>query len=155
MELARGVAEDAEGRSLDDVTGAIVDAAYKLHTKLGPGLLESVYEVILARDLARQGFAVERQRSVSFDYDGLKFEDAFRVDLLVAGCVVVEIKSVERTALVHPKQLLTYLRLLDLPVGLLINFGAPTLKEGLQRVVNRLPTSASPRLRVNQSPSRG
>ena len=83
-------------------------------------------------------------------YDGLVFENAFRVDLLVDERVVVEIKSVERLASVHGKQLLTYLRLMNLPVGLLINFGGITLKEGLRRIVNRLSPSASPRLRVNQ-----
>jgi iron complex transport system substrate-binding protein len=134
---------DTEGtessqKPLDDVTGAIVDAAFKIHTALGPGLLESVYETVLARDLARRGFRVTRQHSVSFDYDGLHFADAYRIDLLVDGRVAVEIKSVERTAPVHGKQLLTYLRLLDLPVGLLINFGAPTLKEGLKRVAHRI-----------------
>jgi GxxExxY protein len=138
-------------RSLDDLTGAIVDAAYKLHVGLGPGLLESVYEAVLARDLQRRGFFVERQKPISFAYDGLQFVDCFRIDLLVASQVPVEIKSIERLAPVHSKQLLTYLRLLNLPVGLLINFGEATLKSGLKRVVNGLPLSASPRLRVNQA----
>ena len=137
-------------KSLDDVTGEIVDAAYKLHTGLGPGLLESVHETVLARDLQRRGLLVERQKKVSFDYDGLHFDDGLRLDLLVESRVVVEIKSVERLLPVHPKQVLTYLRLLNLSVGLLINFGAPTLKEGLKRIVNGLEASASPRLRVNQ-----
>ena len=132
-------------RSLDDVTGAIVDAAFHLHTALGPGLLESVYEIILTRDLQRRGLLVERQKPISFEYDGLNFSDAFRVDLMVDSRVIVEITSVEKQAPVHGKQLLTYLRLMNLPVGLLINFGAPTLKQGLQRVVNRLAPSASPR----------
>jgi iron complex transport system substrate-binding protein len=139
---------------LDEITGAIVDTAYKLHVALGPGLLESVYEMILARHLARQEFRVERQRAISFEYDGLRFDDAFRVDLLVDECVVVEIKSVEQTSPVHAKQLLTYLRLMRQPVGLLINFGAPTLKDGLHRVVNNLEPSASPRLRVNHGPAK-
>lgn len=138
------------GRSLDDITGEIVDAAYKLHCALGPGLLESVYEAILLRDLERRGLRAARQSSISFEYEGMRFNDACRVDLLIEGCVVVELKSVERLAPVHPKQLLTYLRLLNLQVGLLVNFGAPTLKDGLHRVVNALPPSASPRLRVNQ-----
>ncbi len=137
-------------KALDDVTGAVVDAAYKLHTGLGPGLLESVYETVLARDLARQGFYVERQKILSFEYDGLQFRDGLRIDLLIESTVVLEIKSVERLLPVHPKQVLTYLRLLGLPVGLLINFGAPTLKEGLRRAVNNLPPTSSPRLRVNQ-----
>ena len=138
-------------QSLDEITGQIVDSAYKLHTGLGPGLLESVYELILARDLERRGFKVQRQLPLSFEYDGLRFSEALRIDLFVESSVVVEIKSVERLAPVHPKQLLTYLRLLELPVGLLINFGAATLKEGVQRVVNGLTPSASPRLRVNST----
>ena len=128
----------------------IVDAAYALHKGLGPGLLESEYERVLARDLQRRGFQVERQKTIAFEYEGMQFDDGLRVDLLVDDCVVVEIKSVERLLPVHPKQVLTYLRLLKLPVGLLINFGAPTLKQGLQRIVNGLDPSASPRLRVNQ-----
>jgi iron complex transport system substrate-binding protein len=140
-------------RALDDVTGEIVDAAFKLHAALGPGLLESVCETVLYRDLQRRGLHVERQKIVAFEYDGLQFEDGLRIDLLVDARVIVEIKSVERSAPVHGKHVLTYLRLLNLPVGLLINFGAPTLKEGLQRIVNGLPNSASPRLRVNQSNS--
>lgn len=139
------------GKALDDITGAIVDAAYKLHTGLGPGLLESVYEAVLARDLERRGMKVERQKPVSFDYDGLHFSDGLRVDLMVDSRVVVEIKSIERLLPVHSKQVLTYLRLLSLSVGLLINFGAPTLKDGLHRIVNGLTPSDSPRLRVNQT----
>lgn len=137
-------------KALDDITGVIVDAALHVHRELGPGLLESVYEVVLARALEKRGLRVERQRPVSFEYDGMIFEEGFRTDLLVEGVVIVELKSVEKLAPVHGKQLLTYLRLTELPVGLLINFGAATLKEGLQRIVNKLPPSASPRLRVNQ-----
>ena len=140
-------------KELDDITGAIVDAAVKIHMELGPGLLESVYEVVLARALEKRGFHGERQKVIRFEYDGMVFEEGFRTDLLVEGRVVVELKSVEKLAPVHSKQVLTYLRLMNLPVGLLINFGAATLKEGLQRIVNNLPTSASPRLRVNQSPA--
>jgi len=136
---------------LDDITGAIVDASVRIHRELGPGLLEGVYEVVLARALERRGLQVVRQRVVCIEYDGMVFEEGFRADLVVEDRVVVELKSVERLAAVHSKQLLTYLRLMHLPVGLLINFGAVTLKEGLHRVVNGLPSSASPRLRVNQS----
>jgi iron complex transport system substrate-binding protein len=138
-------------KELDDITGAVVDAAVQIHMELGPGLLESVYEVVLARELGRRGFQVERQKPIRFEYDGMVFEEGFRTDLLIENRVVVELKSVEKVAPVHSKQLLTYLRLMHLPVGLLINFGAATLKEGLHRVVNNLPSSASPRLRVNQS----
>jgi len=151
---SRGGAESAEVydmKELDVITAAIVDASMRLHTELGPGLLESVYEVVLARALRKRGFHVEQQKPVRFEYDEMVFEEGFRVDLLVERHVVVELKSVERLAPVHSKQLLTYLRLLNLPVGLLINFGAATLKEGLHRVVNNLPSSASPCLRVNQT----
>jgi GxxExxY protein len=136
--------------TLDDITGEIVDASIRLHQDLGPGLLESVYEAILSKVLTRRGLTVERQKPICFEYDGISFDDGFRVDLLVEGRVVVELKSVEKVAPVHSKQLLTYLRLMNLPVGLLINFGAATLKEGLHRIVNNLDFSASPRLRVNQ-----
>jgi iron complex transport system substrate-binding protein len=154
VDLARGAAESAEstGGSLDDITGVIVDASYRLYRGLGPGLLESVYEAILARDLARRGLVVERQRSLSFEYDGLQFANAFRVDLLVNRRVAVEIKSAEQSNPIYSKQVLTYLRLLKLEVGLLINFGAPTFKDGVRRIVNGLDPSASPRLRVNQKP---
>lgn len=135
---------------LDDITGVIVDTSMKIHTQLGPGLLESVYEVVLAKSLQQRGMTVERQKAVTFSYESMVFEDGFRVDLLVENQVIVELKSVEKLSPVHGKQLLTYLRLMNLPVGLLINFGAATLKEGLQRVVNNLPSSTSPRLRVNQ-----
>jgi iron complex transport system substrate-binding protein len=138
-------------REIDEITGEIIDAAYKLHTGLGPGLLESVYEAVLARSLQRRGLKVERQKVVAFDFDGMHFDEGLRVDLLVDDVVIVELKSVEKLAPVHWKQVLTYLRLLNLPVGLLVNFGGATLKEGLHRVVNGyVPSnSASPRLRVN------
>lgn len=143
---------DHPAKSLDEITGSILDSAYHLHRQLGPGLLESVYELVLARQLERRGFHAARQEPVSFNYEGIQFRDCLRIDLLVESRVIVEIKSVGNLARVHRKQLLTYLRLMDLPVGLLINFGAATLREGLQRVVNRLDPSASPRLRVNQRP---
>ena len=136
-------------KPLDDITGEIIDASIRLHRDLGPGLLESVYEAILLKILTKRGLAVERQKPICFEYDGIRFEDGFRVDLLVEGRVVVELKSVEKIAPVHGKQLLTYLRLMNLPVGLLINFGATTLKEGLHRIVNNLDASVSPGLRVN------
>jgi iron complex transport system substrate-binding protein len=127
----------AEG--LRGLSGAIVDAALKLHVGLGPGLLESVYQSVLARDLARRGLHVETGRVVSFEYDGMKFDSGFRVDMLVEDSIVVELKSVEQLSPVHPKQLLTYLRLLRLPVGLLINFGAARLKDGIRRIANGYP----------------
>jgi len=137
-------------KELDDVTGVIVDAALKVHKALGPGLLESVYETVLTHELTVRGLRVERQKSVRFNYEGVAFEEGLRVDLMVEGRVVVELKSVEVLLPVHSKQVLTYLRLLHQPVGLLINFGAATLKEGLHRIVNEYVPSASSRLRVNQ-----
>lgn len=123
---------------LNTVTGMVVDAAIRIHMKVGPGLLESVYETILARDLAARGLYVERQKPVSFDFEGLWFESAFRLDLLVERKVVVEVKSATNIAPAHEKQLLTYLRLLDCRVGLLLNFGAPYMRDGIRRIANRL-----------------
>ena len=128
---------------IDSVTAAVVDAAVKLHMRVGPGLLESVYESLLTKDLVSKGFIVERQKLCGFIIDGQFFEDGLRVDMLVNGTVVVELKSIEKLAPVHAKQLLSYLRLLRLQVGLLINFGGATLKEGLQRVVNQYTPSAT------------
>jgi len=137
-------------KDIDEITGLIVDTAYKIHIHLGPGLLESVYEMVLAKELEKQGLKVERQKPVSFEFDGLYFNEGFKVDLLVEDSVVVELKSVEILAPVHSKQVLTYLKLLELYVGLLINFGAATMKEGLHRIVNNYQPSATSRLRVNQ-----
>ena len=114
----------------------IVDAAYRIHVALGPGLMESVYQAVLARDLVRRGHTVLIQQKIRFEYDGMVFEQGLRPDLIVDGLVVVELKSVEILAPIHPKQLLTYLRLLRLRYGLLINFGGATLKEGVRRIIN-------------------
>lgn len=138
---------------LDHITGHIVDAAVKLHIGLGPGLLESVYEAILAQQLVARGFVVRRQKNVPFEFDGLHFDEGLRVDLLVNELIVVELKSVHRLAPVHSKQVLTYLRLLNLEVGLLINFGAGTLKEGLRRIVNNHTPSPNSPLRINRRPA--
>ena len=135
---------------LDDITGAIVDAAVRIHRKLGPGLFESLYEALLAGEIARRGLRTERQRLISCSYNGVDVEDAFRADLLVDERVIVEVKSLERLAPVHAKQLLTYLRLTNLRVGLLLNFGAETMKEGMKRVVNNYTAPSSSLLRINQ-----
>jgi GxxExxY protein len=140
-------------RDVDQITGEIIDAALQLHMRLGPGLLESVYSILLAKTLEQRGLTVEREKAISFEFDGIRFEEGLRLDLLVEDRVVVELKSVEKLAPVHSKQVLTYLRLLDLRVGLLINFGAPTFKEGLQRVVNAYAPSADSPLRINQRAS--
>lgn len=122
--------------SINDITAAIVDAALQIHKDLGPGLLESVYEAVLAKKLAERGLRVERQKVLRFEYDGLTFDEGFRMDLLVANQVVVELKSIEQLAPVHKKQLLTYVKLARKPVGLLINFGGAMLKEGISRIIN-------------------
>jgi len=113
-----------------------VDCGFKLHKELGPGLLESVYEVLLAAALQERGLAVSRQVSVPVRYKGVVLDKAFQVDLLVERKLVIELKSTERDSALYPKQLLTYLRLMDLPLGLLMNFGQETFKQGIQRVVN-------------------
>ena len=121
---------------LDAITGAIVDASVRIHRRFGPGLFESLYEGVLASDLRRHGLRVDRQRLITYSYDGIDIDDAFRADLLVEECVIVEVKSLEHVVPVHKKQLLTYLRLTDLRVGLLLNFGAEVMKDGIDRVVN-------------------
>jgi GxxExxY protein len=123
----------------NELTAIIVDAAYEIHTQMGPGLLESVYEAVLARKLQGRGLGVRRHVPVPIRYEGLSFDEGFRADLVVEESVLVELKSTEENHPVHGKQLLTYLRLGDFRVGLLINFGMSTLKEGLKRVVNGLP----------------
>lgn len=123
----------------NEITGDIVDASYKVHTTLGPGLLESVYEAVLAHELNRRGHRVERQVPIGFRYDDLDFDIGFRADLLVDGLVIIELKSVEQLLPVHKKQLLTYIRLANKRVGLLLNFGAHRIKDGITRLVNDLP----------------
>jgi len=117
----------------------ILDAAFRVHTRTGPGLLESVYEVILAHELRKQGLRVERQVPIPIRYDELVFEEGFRADLLVENKVIVELKSVEALSRVHSKQVLTQLRLSGHRLGLLINFGEARLKNGIERIVNGLP----------------
>ena len=113
-----------------------IDCGFRIHKELGPGLLESVYEAVLAASLTREGLRVERQKPISIHFDGLEISDAFRADLIIEGRLIVEVKSLERCAPVHAKQLLTYLRLTEQPLGLLMNFGCETFREGLKRVVN-------------------
>ena len=122
----------------NEIARLIVDAAYQIHTTLGPGLLESVYETVLAYELQKRGLPVIRQAPVPLVYEEMSFDEGFRADLLVHGKVLVELKSVEKVAPVHKKQLLTYLRLADKRLGLLINFGEALIKNGITRIVNRL-----------------
>lgn len=117
----------------------ILDAAFKVHTGTGPGLLESVYEITLTHELRKAGVRVERQVAIPIRYDDLTFDEGFRADLLVDGKVIVELKSVEQLTRLHGKQLLTQLRLSGHKLGLLINFGESHLKNGIERVVNGLP----------------
>jgi len=120
----------------EELTQTVIGVALRIHRELGPGLLESVYEALLANALRRQGLRVLRQQPVSLRYDGLTIDEGFRVDLLVEQELVIELKSAVHLDPVFTRQLLTYLRLMNLPIGLLINFGGVTLKEGLRRVIN-------------------
>lgn len=121
---------------IEELARVAVDCGYRVHTELGPGLLESVYEAVLAARLMRAGLSVERQKALPIRLTDLTINEGFRVDLLIEGLLIIEIKSVERLAGVHAKQLLTYLRLARQPVGLLMNFGGETFREGVKRVVN-------------------
>lgn len=125
-----------DSKTIEAVATQVVDAAYRLHRDLGPGLLESVYEVVLAKMLVDRGLHVERQVPVPIRFQGHTFDEGFRADILVEGFLILELKSIEELKTVHGKQLLTYLRLMNLPLGLLINFGAATFKEGVKRVAN-------------------
>jgi len=122
----------------NEIAKIVVDSAYHIHSKLGPGLLETVYEVILAHALKMRGLKTERQVPIPIQFDGIKFDEGFRADLIVENKLIVELKSVESTLPVHKKQLLTYLKLMDFKLGLLINFGASLMKQGISRVVNNL-----------------
>ena len=122
----------------NEIAKIVVDAAIKVHRALVPGLLESVYEIVLAHELAKRGLKVERQALIPIEYNGLKFREGFRADVVVEEKIIVELKSVENIQPVHKKQLLTYLRLADMRLGLLINFGSALLKDGISRVVNGL-----------------
>ena len=125
----------------------IVDAAFRIHTTLGPGLLESVYDTVLAYELGRRGLRTVRQQPIPVVYEEVRIDTGFRADLVVEDKVIVEIKSVELIAPVHKKQLLTYLRVADKRLGLLINFQVALIKDGITRIVNGLeddPHAKSP-----------
>jgi GxxExxY protein len=121
---------------VEKLAALAIECGFRLHRDLGPGLLESVYETLLAAKLARSGVLVERQKAVDIEYEGVRVREGFRADLLIDRLLIVEVKSIERLVGVHSKQVLTYLRLLDLPLGLLMNFGGETFREGVKRVVN-------------------
>ncbi len=123
----------------NEVAAKVMDAAFQIHRELGPGLLESVYEVVLTKLITDMGLSVERQVPVAIIFQGLSFDEGFRADLIVEKKLIVELKSVERLQPVHSKQLLTYLRLTGCKLGLLINFGENLLKDGIKRVANGMP----------------
>ena len=130
-------------RDVEELAKRTIDCGFRIHKELGPGLLESVYEAVLAASLERGGFRVVRQKPITIEFDVLTIADGFRADLVVEDRLIIEVKSVERAAPVHAKQLLTYLRLTEQPLGLLMNFGCETFREGLKRVVNG-PSSFTP-----------
>ncbi len=121
---------------LEQIAKDVVDVAIKLHIALGPGLLESVYSVLLAKKLTERGYRVEREKDIPIIFEGVCFEVGFRADLVISECFIVELKSVETLAPVHAKQLLTYLKLSNMRLGLLINFGEELLKDGIKRIAN-------------------
>ena len=123
----------------NEISRIVVDAAMMVHRELGSGLLESVYQAVLARELRERGLKVEREVAVPIDWRGLKFDEGFRADVIVEGKVILELKSVEAVNNAHKKQLLTYLRLTHMRLGLLLNFGAAVMKDGITRIVNALP----------------
>jgi GxxExxY protein len=120
----------------NEIGTIVVDCAVELHRDLGPGLLETVYEVTLARALERRGLSVQRQAGVTIEYRGERFEEGFRADLIVGNLVIVELKSVERVTPAHKKQVLTYLRLTDLKLGYLLNFGEALMRDGITRIIH-------------------
>lgn len=126
-------------KRLDEITGQIVDAAIQVHRALGPGLLESAYEACLVSELVQRGFLVERQKDVPVVYRDTQIDCGYRLDLLVEGQVIVEVKAVDKLAPIHDAQVITYLRLSGMKVGLLVNFNVPLLKDGLRRLVNDYP----------------
>jgi GxxExxY protein len=126
----------AGNEELEGLARIAVDCGYHIHRELGPGLLESVYEIILLDSLRQRGLAVERQVPIAIHYNGKSFDNGFKADLLIEDQLMIELKSTERHAAVHAKQLLTYLRLTGLSLGLLMNFGMATFKQGVHRIGN-------------------
>jgi iron complex transport system substrate-binding protein len=121
---------------IESLANMTVDCGFHIHRDIGPGLLESAYELLLAESLMRRGLSVERQIPISLKANGIVIDNAFRADLLVERSLLIEVKSTEVHAPVHAKQLLTYLRLMNLPLGLLMNFGGATFKQGIRRIAN-------------------
>lgn len=128
---------DSQARTCWAVTNEVIGASIEVHRSVGPGLLETAYEECLVRELSLRGLAFERQRAISLEYKGIEIPNAYRVDLLVEKLVVVEVKAVTDLLPVHEAQLLTYLRFLNVDVGLLVNFGAPSIRKGLRRMIRK------------------
>ncbi|MET1112875.1 MAG: GxxExxY protein [Allosphingosinicella sp.] len=128
-----------EHKTMSDVeklAAEAIECGFAIHRDLGPGLLESCYEILLAASLARVGLAVERQKIVDIEYMGISVREAFRADLIIERRLIIEVKAVDRLAAIHSRQVLTYLKLLNLPLGLVMNFGGGTFREGLKRIAN-------------------
>jgi GxxExxY protein len=142
--------EEMKERGREDLARIVVDCGYRLHRELGPGVYETVYETVLAEMLGKKGLKVCRQLPIPIEVFGLKFDEGFRADILVEDVLLLELKSVEQLAPVHFKQVLTYLRLMKLPLGLLMNFGAATFKEGMRRIVNGPQGFGNSKLRINR-----
>jgi GxxExxY protein len=139
---------DTEARRFDEITDAVIGASIEIHRHLGPGLLESAYEECLCHELSLRKVSFERQKPLPVSYKAVKLDCGYRMDLVVADKIIVELKTVETLLPIHEAQLLTYLKLSNLPLGLLINFHVPVLKHGLKRIVNSFSEiSAPPRLR--------
>ena len=132
-----------EGNStnqIDRIAKEVVDAAFKVHSNLGPGLLESAYEAYLAHELTKRGYRVERQKAQPVIYEGLEIEVGYRLDLLVEDLIIIELKAVEQLAPIHQAQLLTYLKLSSKQLGFLVNFNVPLIKDGIRRIANHFQT---------------
>lgn len=137
-------------KNVEEIAAIAVDCGLAMHRKMGPGLLESAYETVLAHMLERRGMSVARQVMVPITFDGLFIDQGFRADIIVDGRLLIELKSIERLAPVHSKQVLTYLRFLDLPLGLLMNFSCELFKDGLRRIVNNHRETASSTLEIHK-----
>ncbi len=128
---------------IDDLTRTVIGLAMRIHSRLGPGLFETVYEAVLAGKLQEQGFTVDRQLPVDIEFEGKRYGSALKIDLLIDGMLIIEVKSVARDNLLFAQQLLTYLRLTKLEVGLVLNFGMASMRTGIRRVVNDYDPSAT------------
>jgi iron complex transport system substrate-binding protein len=150
MNNSQNLSRETPNPNIEELSSIVVDTAFRIHRDLGSGLLESVYQKVLAALLRKQNLLVETETPVTFQYDGIVFTDDLRIDLLVNNCLIIELKSVETLLPVHSKQLLTYLRLKSLPLGLLLNFGAALFKDGCRRIVNNHNEITASKLRIHQ-----